>query len=241
MRWKRRNLKWKGNGVMSKLDREISGILEYNFKDKHLLKMALTHSSLEAEYNYERLEFLGDAVLELLTSRYLYFKYPDEDEGELTHRRAAIVCEESLSAFMRSKKLQRYILFGKSEENSGGREKSSILCDVCESILGALFLDGGLEEAQKLVERIVNFAEEGICLKRNRDYKTELQVLLQQDGEADLRYEVVRTEGPAHDTTFFVELCIDGKACSKGKGKSKKRAEQEAARAALEILNKEEK
>ena len=98
-----------------------------------------------------------------------------------------------------------------------------------------------MEEAQKLVERIVNFAEKGIYLKRNRDYKTELQVLLQQDGEADLRYEVVRTEGPAHDTTFFVELCIDGKACAKGKGKSKKRAEQEAARAALEILNKEEK
>ena len=224
---------------MPKIDREISGILQYNFKDKHLLEMALTHSSREAGYNYERLEFLGDAVLELLVSQYLYQEYPQEDEGNLTHRRAAIVCEESLSAWVRREGLQQYIKFGRSEEHSGGREKNSILCDICESVLGAVYLDGGLEQAQALVHRIIAFAQKASS-QGNQDYKTELQTLLQQDGEADLQYKVLRTEGPPHDTTFYVQLVLEGRAFASGKGKSKKRAEQEAARAALEILNKEE-
>lgn len=226
---------------MSKIDREISRILGYNFKDKQLLELALTHSSMEAEYSYERLEFLGDAVLELLVSEYLYSAYPDEDEGQLTHRRAAIVCEESLAAFVRGQGIQKFILFGRSEEHSGGREKNSILCDICESVLGAMYLDGGIEPAGVYVERIVQFAEDEAPIKKSQDYKTELQIFLQKDGEADLQYQVLRTEGPPHDTTFYVRLVVEGRAFSEGKGKSKKRAEQEAARAALEILNKEEK
>lgn len=228
---------------MPKIDREILRILRYNFKDERLLEMALTHSSLalEAGYSYERLEFLGDAVLELLVSQYLYHKYPQEDEGRLTHRRASIVCEEALSAWVRGEKLQGYIRFGRSEEHSGGREKNSILCDVCESILGAVYLDGGLEAANTMVCRIIAFAEGNFSAQQSKDYKTELQTLLQKDGEVSLEYEVLQTEGPPHDTTFFVQLSIDGKACSKGKGKSKKRAEQEAAKVALENLSKEEK
>ena len=224
---------------MSKIDREICEILEYNFKDKHLLEMALTHSSMEAGYSYERLEFLGDAVLELLVSQYLYEAYSKEDEGALTHRRATIVCEESLSAWVRSQNLQRYIQFGRSEEHSGGREKNSILCDVCESLLGAVYLDGGMEPAKALADRIVKSAEEAPAQK-SRDYKTELQTFLQRDGEVDLQYEVLRTEGPPHDMTFYVQLVLEGSAVASGKGKSKKRAEQEAAKAALEILSKEE-
>lgn len=226
---------------MSKIDREISRILEYNFKDKQLLELALTHSSMEAGYSYERLEFLGDAVLELLVSEYLYTAYPKEDEGQLTHRRAAIVREESLAAFVRNQGIQKFIQFGRSEEHSGGREKNSILCDICESVLGAIYLDGGIEPAGVYVERIVQFSEGEAPIKKSQDYKTELQTFLQKDGEADLQYQVLRTEGPPHDTTFYVQLVIEGKICSNGKGKSKKRAEQEAARAALEILNKEEK
>ena len=161
---------------------------------------------------------MGDAVLELLVSEYLYSAYPDEDEGQLTHRRAAIVCEESLAAFVRGQGIQKFILFGRSEEHSGGREKtlfSAISANLCwapciwtAELSRPVFMSSGL----------LQFAEDEAPIKKSQDYKTELQIFLQKDGEADLQYQVLRTEGPPHDTTFYVRLVVEGRAFSEGKG-----------------------
>ncbi len=204
----------------------------YTFKDKELLKLALTHSSYSNELkinqygNYERLEFLGDAVLELLSSQFFYKEYPEMNEGELTRLRSSIVCEMALASCAREIDLQDYILLGKGEEATGGRTRDSIISDVLEAFLGALYLDGGFEVANAFGLKFV--LTDLDHKKLFYDAKTILQEQVQKDGKV-LTYEVVSETGPDHDKTFCVNALIDGKAVGYGEGKSKKNAEQQAA------------
>lgn len=212
---------------------KICQILKYDFKNPKLLEQALTHCSKEAGYSYECLEFLGDSVLGFLVSAYLYHTYPNANEGTLTSFRMHLVREEYLASWARKKGLGSFIVLGKGEENSGGREKSSILCDITESIIGAVYLDGGIGEAEKLVTRIISSK----CVSApDTDAKTALQIFIQKDPKNVFSYEVYKSEGPPHDTTFFVHAILNGEVIADGTGKSKKNAEQEAAKTALLVL-----
>lgn len=216
---------------------ELYRRIHYTFKNSQLLELALTHASLNPNRNNERLEFLGDAALELCTSEYLYTSMPDSDEGALTKRRASFVCEPALAYWARTIHLSSYIKLGKSEEGSGGREKNSILSDTVEAILGAVYLDGGFEAVRGVVQNLLQTVEAyAQQAEEVHDAKTELQVLLQQKGNIDLTYDVYKTEGPPHDTTFYVELRFQGQPLARGQGKSKKAAEQAAAALALQKL-----
>lgn len=212
---------------------ELLDKLGYKAKNAELFKQALTHSSVGAGYSYERIEFLGDAVLQLLSSERLYKLMPDANEGTLSRTRAAHVSEAPLSSWARSIDLGDYIVFGKSELSNGGRDKDSILADVAEALIGATYLDRGLEAARVLVERIFAYEDEHELL---RDYKTELQELIQADGEHRICYEVIDSKGPAHKPTFTVLLKVDGKKLATGTGGSKKHAEQQAARMAFKKM-----
>lgn len=213
---------------LSELEKNIG----YVFKDKSLLKLALTHSSYSNELkinkygNYERLEFLGDAVLELTTSQFFYLEYPDKKEGELTRIRSSMVCEPALAYCAREFSLQEYILLGKGEETTGGRERDSIISDVLEAVLGAIYLDGGFEDADRFVKKHILTDLENKQLFY--DAKTILQEKMQKKGKS-LSYELIGEKGPDHDKTFEVAVLIDGVLCSTGSGKSKKQAEQQAA------------
>lgn len=208
--------------------------IQYQFLDEQLLEMALTHASTEQSINYERLEFLGDAVLEFIVTDTLYKKYPDYQEGQLTALRTHFVREEFLSDWARKTNIGAYIRLGKSERNSGGKEKPSILSDLCEAIIGAIYLDGGLDAAKRFVESQVirDFSVPDIEL----DPKSKLQEKLQQDKNEVVTYKVYKTEGPPHDTIFYVEALLNGTVLAKGKGKSKKQATQEAAKIALKNM-----
>lgn len=224
---------------MQETNEKISKLMEligYVFQDTALLQTALTHASKEQIDNYERIEFLGDAVLELIVTEYLYEKYPQYKEGQLTALRTHIVREEYLASWAMKNDIGAYILLGKGEDKSGGREKSSILSDVVESIIGAVYLDGGMEEAKRFVLDVV--VKKGIgCL--DSDAKTELQIELQKKPGNRLRYQVYNSEGPPHDTTFYVQAVLNGEVISKGEGKSKKQAEQMAAKRALKKIKEE--
>ena len=218
--------------------------LGYTFKDKELLRAALYHSSYANEHrgsgisSNERLEFLGDAVLGLVTADDLFTKYPDLPEGDLTRIRAALVCEESLHEVAQSLHLGDYLQLGKGEEMGGGRQRPSILADATESVFAAVYLDGGMEEARSLIHRVlldkerVEYVEE-----RRRDFKTELQELVQRKPNQILHYELVSAIGPDHAKEFTFCVTLNGEAIGLGKGHSKKEAEQAAARVALEQLN----
>ena len=208
----------------------------YRFKNRELLKLAMTHASHSSQNN-ERLEFLGDAVLELFSSAYLYEKFPRQGEGFLTKRRAEIVCEASLARWARSVRLGEHILLGKSELLNGGTRKSSILSDAAEAVIGAVYLDSGERDAKQLVEKILAFIDANVQ-NDTADAKSALQVLLQRNGNVDIRYETVNTQGPPHDMTFFVTVSVNGKRIADGKGKSKKAAEQDAASKALVLYSK---
>ena len=214
---------------MKQMD-ELFNKLGYIPKNRGLFEQALTHSSAGAGYSYERIEFLGDAVLQLLSSERLFKLMPDANEGVLSRTRAAHVSEAPLSAWARSIGLGKYIIFGKSELANGGREKDSILADVAEALIGAIYLDRGLEAARLLVESIFAYEDEHELV---RDYKTELQELVQAHGEHSIAYEVIAAEGPAHKPVFTVALTVDGRRLSTGRGGSKKHAEQQAARFAI--------
>jgi len=217
--------------------------LGYSFKDKELLLEALTHSSYTNEMrinkrnHYERLEFLGDAVLELLSSEFLFERFPDVPEGGLSKKRAAMVCEQSLAICARSMNLGDYLFFGKGEEAAGGRNKDSILADVTEAILGAIYLDGGLDRARDYVNRHVLFE-----LKEDElfvDSKTILQEKIQHISEGgSLEYTVIKESGPEHAKIFTVCVSLDGKPLAEGEGHTKKSAQQEAAKAAILKLEK---
>ena len=216
---------------------ELEKKIEYCFREKALLKQALTHSSFVNEQrikklpDYERLEFLGDAVLELTTSDFLFRRFPDVREGELTKRRASIVCGSSLAQCAENISLGEYILMGRGEESTGGRHKENMISDVMEAVIGAIYLDGGFKKAVAFIQRFVlsDFEEKRLFY----DSKTLLQEYVQKEKGAVLDYVLVNEYGPDHSREFVVEARVNGKTVGKGIGKTKKGAEQQAAYEAL--------
>lgn len=216
--------------------KELEERINYNFKNKELLKQALTHSSFTNEQkinkqkNYERLEFLGDAVLELASSKFFYLYDPDMTEGQMTKMRSSMVCEPALAYCARDIELGKYIFLGKGEEATGGRGRDSIISDVMEALIGAVYLDGGFKEAERF---ILDFVLSDLESKQLfYDSKTILQERVQKNGQV-LRYAILEESGPDHDKQFTVEAYIDDKAVSRGVGRTKKSAEQQAAYAVL--------
>ncbi len=216
---------------------ELEEKLGYQFQDRRLLEQALCHSSYANErhmdrlHNNERLEFLGDAVLELATSEFLYLNYPEMPEGEATRTRASIVCEQTLALCARELGLGAWLRLGKGEEQTGGRERDSITSDAMEALLGAIYLDGGFANAKEFVRRfILNDIEHK---KLFFDSKTILQEQIQSETEKALHYELVKEEGPDHNKRFTVQVLLEEKVLGTGSGRTKKAAEQEAAYRAL--------
>ena len=214
--------------------------LGYEFRDPALLENALTHSSCANEsrgrrQSNERLEFLGDSILGMVVADHLYRNHPDLPEGELTRTRAALVCEDSLVEVAEALHLSEYLHLGKGEEAGGGRKRPSIQADAVEAVLAAVYLDGGIGSARKIVQQYILCREvEG--LTSPRDYKTALQELVQRESGQVLKYRLTGEEGPDHDKRFFVEVDLNGEVAGRGKGHSKKEAEQMAAKAAIAKL-----
>ena len=214
--------------------------LGYVFRDPALLQAALYHSSYANEHrgqhiaSNERLEFLGDAVLGFVTAEHLYRKHPDLPEGDLTRIRAALVCEDSLYEVAQSLELGSHLLLGRGEEQGGGRQRPSILADATESVFAAVYLDGGMDAARDLIHRVLLDKErEEQVEERRRDYKTELQELVQRKSDQILRYELTGSSGPDHAKEFSFRVTLNGAEIGQGTGRSKKEAEQAAARSAL--------
>lgn len=217
--------------------------LGYTFQDKRLLENALTHSSYANEHrgsdthSNERLEFLGDSILGLVVADHLYRTRPDLPEGDLTRIRAALVCEQSLYEVAQKLGLGQYLKLGRGEEAGGGRERISILADATEAVFAAVYLDGGIEAASALIHRCLLDAEkEEVVEERRRDYKTELQELVQRRSNQTLQYELVSASGPDHAKVFTSRVLLNGQPIGKGQGHSKKEAEQAAAHAGLTTL-----
>jgi len=224
--------------VLLKLER----IIHYQFQDIQLLYHALTHSSYANEHHFsrtqnnERLEFLGDAVLEVVCSELLYLHYPGLSEGELTKKRASLVCEPALSVCAREISLGEYLLLGKGEEATGGRYRDSILADAVEAMIGAIYLDGGFANAK---EFILAFVLNDVDHKQFfYDSKTTLQELVQGNYTDEITYVLVKEEGPDHDKSFSVEVRLGEKVIGNGQGRTKKAAEQQAAYNAILLLQK---
>lgn len=221
--------------------KEFQKIIGYQFKNLNIINEALTHSSYTNEYrkkqvqNNERLEFLGDSVLGIVVSEYIYLKYKELPEGELTKIRANVVCEPSLANQAKEIKLGQYLLLGKGEEVTGGRDRVSILADAFEAVIGALYLDGGIIVAGKFILDMLT-GSIALAIEGNlfRDYKTDLQEILQSKYDEKISYKVIGEVGPDHNKTFEVEILLGEKSLGTGEGKSKKEAEQMAARSALE-------
>lgn len=207
--------------------------LGYQFRNPALLRRALTHPSMGAEDN-QRLEFLGDAVLQYIMSDILYATHPKDREGQLTHLRALLVCEAALSQVARSLHVGEALLMDKGEELTGGRDKPSVLCDAMEAILAAVYLDGGLDAAREIVLRCWPKPED--VHRPMQDSKGALQEHLQKDGGDAPTYEIVSQDGPPHDRTFQAAVFRYGVELARGMGKTKKQAEQAAALAALQKL-----
>lgn len=219
---------------------EFQKIIGVEFENISLLDKALTHSSyanqfgLKYDEHNERLEFLGDSILSMVISEHLYKKYKNKQEGKLTRIRAAVVCEPSLADISRSLKVNKYIRIGKGEELSGGRDKDSLLADACEAIIAAIYLDRGIEEARKFILKNLEPKIESIGENYNyRDFKSRLQEYVQKSLLVPIRYSVAKEYGPPHAKTFEVEVFLDEKSSGRGSGKSKKEAEQGAAKDAL--------
>ena len=214
--------------------------LGYTFSNKELLKKALTHTSYAYENNVEsneKLEFLGDSILEFVSSTYLYEKYSHLKEGEMTKVRATVVCEKSLYKVAKRLNFSDFLYLGKSERQSGGEDRPAILADSVEAVIAAMFLDGGIETAEKFI--IENLKDEIEIASKNvgqKDYKTVLQEKLQEHGMVEIKYTILREIGPDHDKIFEAQVECNNKKLAIGTGKSKKQAEMEAARKALENL-----
>ena len=226
-----------------RLQKEFEEKIGYQFQNVELLQQALTHSSYANERHLgkhtdnERLEFLGDAVLEIITSEFLIHTYPDYPEGELTRLRASMVCEPTLAFCTRELELGKYLLLGKGEAQTGGRERKSILSDALEALIGAIYLDGGFANAKEFVFRFVlNDIEHKQLFF---DSKTILQELVQGNSSKELHYSLVSEEGPDHDKKFIVEAKIGDTVYGQGAGRTKKSAEQEAAYHTLLQLKKQ--
>ena len=215
----------------------LSQKIGYEFKNEKLLDLALTHTSYANEakgrMSNERIEFLGDAVLEVIASEYIYKTYSNLSEGEMTKTRAYAVCEESLAEIANRYGFSDFLHVGKCEEKVNGGYRNSILADAVEAVIGAIFLDSGIDEARNFIlPSIVKKVEEYLT-KGSKDYKTTLQEKLQIHGDVKIEYKIVSEEGPEHDKTFISEVYCNGKLLGRGKGKSKKESEMEAARQAL--------
>lgn len=218
--------------------KELEELLGYRFRDPELLTLALTHSSYGNEQgdrrDNERLEFLGDSVLGFLTAEYLFGAFGDLPEGELTKHRANAVCEKTLAEYARQIRLGDYLRLGKGEQRNGGANRPSILSDAFESVIAAIYLDGGMEEARRFVLRFVSAAEtEGQPVT---DYKTLLQEVIQKNPDEHLSYVLAAERGPDHDKTFTVEVYLNSNCIGTGEGHSKKKAEQAAACEALALM-----
>ena len=215
--------------------------LHYRFTDPKLPRLALTHASFSNERgegsNYERLEFLGDSVLGLVASQWLYQRYEAEPEGKLSKLKGYLVSAPVLADYARSIGLGEKLLLGIGEARSGGRKKASLLADVVEALLGAIFLDGGLEPARQVIERVLERALEQRATLQHSDAKTRLQELTQGAGLGLPSYEMLSESGPDHDKRFRVEVSLDGRAVGAAEGKSKKAAEQAAAADALQRMD----
>ncbi|WP_035512346.1 ribonuclease III [Halalkalibacillus halophilus] len=215
--------------------------LQFNFEQDHLLKQAFMHTSYVNEHpqqdleDNERLEFLGDAVLELAVSQHLFRNYKEMSEGELTKFRANIVCEPSLERFAKKLNFRSYMLLGKGEAASGGRDRSALLADVFEAFIGALYLDQGFDVALEFLQRHIFPDVEPGAFSHVMDYKSQLQELVQKDGKS-VSYEIVDEVGPAHNRTFIASVHLGNQKLGEGKGRSKKEAEQEAANKAIQEL-----
>ena len=221
--------------------KDLENAIGYRFRNITLLQNALTHSSYANERwhdslkSNERLEFLGDSILGMVVAEFLYRNYPDRPEGELTRMRADMVCETSLAKVADQIGLGEHLSLGHGEEQGGGRARASILADAVESVIAASFLDGGMEPARAFIEKYVlcNVPEQRL---RNADYKTALQELIQQKKNQVLTYELTGESGPDHDKYFAVQVLLNGRPIGAGSGTSKKRAEQAAAKDALEKM-----
>ena len=214
----------------------------YKFKNKELVQKALTHTSYAYEHGVEsneKLEFLGDSILEFISSKYMYNKYTNLKEGEMTKVRATVVCEDSLYKIATKHDFSDFLNLGKSEIKSGGNKRPAILADSVEAVIAAIYLDGGLEPAKKFI--IENLKEEIELATKHvgqKDYKTVLQEDLQKNGDVKIEYKIINEKGPDHDKTFEAQVALNGKILATGIGKSKKEAEMHAAKKALEDLAK---
>ncbi len=221
--------------------KDLEEALGYRFRNISLLQNALTHSSYANErwhdslLSNERLEFLGDSILGMVVAEHLYTSFPNRPEGELTRMRADMVCEVTLAQVAEQLQLGGHLLLGNGEEQGGGRSRPSLLADAVESIIAASFLDGGMEAARGIITRFV-LCKVPVKKLSNADYKTALQERVQQKKNQVLTYHLTGEEGPDHDKKFYVQVQLNGKPVGSGTGSSKKRAEQDAARAAMESL-----
>jgi len=221
--------------------KDLEAAIGYQFRNVALLQNALTHSSYANERYHnslasnERLEFLGDSILGMAVAEYLYGNFPDRPEGELTRMRADMVCEQALAAVANRLNLGKHLMLGHGEEQGGGRRRDSILADAVESVIAACYLDGGAEAAGKFIRKFI-LCHVPVSGLHNADYKTALQELVQQKKNQHLTYTLVGASGPDHDKEFSVEVSLNGTVVGCGTGRSKKRAEQEAARVAIEKL-----
>lgn len=218
--------------------------LSYTFRNPSLYETAMTHTSYANEHKHlhdnERLEFLGDSVLGFVTADYLFTHYPELPEGELTKLRAAVVCESALCEVARELGLQEQIRLGHGEDSSGGRQRPSILADAVEALLGAIYIDGGIEPARAFVLRFIpRKIEVAVSGGAFKDYKTILQELVQKNKQETLEYRLANQSGPDHDKRFTMELLLNQRVFTSGTGRSKKEAEQLAAKQALVLMGKD--
>ena len=220
---------------------EFEKSIDYTFSNKELLKQALTHTSYAYEHKIEsneKLEFLGDAILEVIISKYLYNNYKNLKEGEMTKVRATVVCEESLYRVAKKHNFSDFLYLGKSEIINNGKERPAILADSVEAVIAAIYLDSNINQSEKFIlENLSKSIEIASKHVGQKDYKTVLQEKLQVHGEIKIQYNTVKEIGPDHNKTFIVELLVNGKRKSTGTGRTKKGAEMEAARVALEEEN----
>ena len=220
---------------------ELESKIGYTFKNRKLLKIALTHSSFANEsggkfVSYERLEFLGDSVLGIITSDYIFRTFPHLPEGELTKLRATLVCEKQLCVFSQELGLKKFIELSRGERHCMGQNRPSILADVFEAICAAIYLDSGMEEAKNFVLKFIVPAVKNPKIQNAKDYKTDLQEIVQKNPGETIEYVLIKEEGPDHDKKFTVEAKISNNPVGRGSGKSKKEAEQHAAKAALLLM-----
>ena len=218
---------------LEKLEESIG----YRFKNKLILKNALTHTSYANEQSNEKLEFLGDSILEFISSKYIYSKYPNLKEGEMTKVRADVVCEKSLYKVALKHNFSDFLYIGKSQIINDGNKRPSILADSVEAVIAAIYFDSGLEQAEKfIVENLKDYIEIATKHVGMKDHKTVLQERLQIHGDVNIKYEIIKESGPDHNKLFVAEVSCNNKKLAIGEGKTKKAAEMEAAKKALENM-----